>query len=231
MKNKYSGFTLVELLVTIALMGIMAAFAIPSMNSFVANARLNNRVEQLANLFRFAKAEAVRLNAPVVVCGVTIRSDGRSNGQCGAVNSTGWFAYADINRNGRYDNGTDTDLRTISLNGSDTKADTNKTLNKVSVATKLYNIAGEVQTDVTTQFVFMPNATFGRKTQANSLAGVILSDRYVRFTVTDMEKNSRFRHLVVAPSGNVNVCIGDNTKKSSGTASTGQLAAVGCDFS
>lgn len=229
MKNKYSGFTLVELLVTIALMGIMAAFAIPSMNSFVANARLNNRVEQLANLFRFAKAEAVRLNAPVVVCGVTIRSDGRSNGQCGAVNSTGWFAYADINRNGRYDNGTDTDLRTISLNG--TTQQQNQNQNKVSVATTLYNISGQTQTDGTSQFVFMPNATFGRKTQANSLAGVILSDRYVRFTVTDLEKTNRIRHLVVAPSGNVNVCIGGNTKKSSGTSSTNQLAAVGCDFS
>lgn len=227
MKNKYSGFTLVELLVTIALMGIMAAFAIPSMNSFVANARLNNRVEQLANLFRFAKAEAVRLNAPVVVCGVTIRSDGRSNGQCGAVNSTGWFAYADINRNGRYDNGTDTDLRTISLNGTTQQ----QNQNKVSVATTLYNISGQTQTDGTSQFVFMPNATFGRKTQANSLAGVILSDRYVRFTVTDLEKTNRIRHLVVAPSGNVNVCIGGNTKKSSGTSSTNQLAAVGCDFS
>lgn len=229
MKNKYSGFTLVELLVTIALMGIMAAFAIPSMNSFVSNARLNNRVEQLANLFRFAKAEAVRLNAPVVVCGVTIRSDGRSNGQCGAVNSTGWFAYADINRNGRYDNGTDTDLRTISLNG--TTQQQNQNQNKVSVATTLYNISGQTQTDGTSQFVFMPNATFGRKTQANSLAGVILSDRYVRFTVTDLEKTNRIRHLVVAPSGNVNVCIGGNTKKSSGTSSTNQLAAVGCDFS
>lgn len=229
MKNKYSGFTLVELLVTIALMGIMAAFAIPSMNSFVSNARLNNRVEQLANLFRFAKAEAVRLNAPVVVCGVTIRSDGRSNGQCGAVNSTGWFAYADINRNGRYDNGTDTDLRTISLNG--TTQQQNQNQNKVSVAITLYNISGQTQTDGTSQFVFMPNATFGRKTQANSLAGVILSDRYVRFTVTDLEKTNRIRHLVVAPSGNVNVCIGGNTKKSSGTSSTNQLAAVGCDFS
>lgn len=227
MKNKYSGFTLVELLVTIALMGIMAAFAIPSMNSFVSNARVNNRVEQLANLFRFAKAEAVRLNAPVVVCGVTIRSDGRSNGQCGAVNSTGWFAYADINRNGRYDNGTDTDLRTISLNGTTQQ----RNQNKVTVATKLYNISGNVETDATTQFVFMPNATFGRKTQANSLAGIVLSDRYVRFTVTDVEKSNLVRHLVVAPSGNVNICIGGNTKKSgSGTSKTGQLAAVGCDF-
>ena len=41
--NLTKGFTLVELMVTLAVMGIMAAIAFPSMGNFIANTRLTNR--------------------------------------------------------------------------------------------------------------------------------------------------------------------------------------------
>ena len=66
------GFTLIELMVTIAIMAIMAAFALPSMRNLVANTRIVNRSEQIANAIRLARVEAVRTNLPILICGVKI---------------------------------------------------------------------------------------------------------------------------------------------------------------
>ncbi|RKW29313.1 MAG: type II secretion system protein GspH, partial [Kingella sp. (in: b-proteobacteria)] len=116
--NLTKGFTLVELMVTLAVMGIMAAIAFPSMSNFISNTRLTNRAGQVANLFRFAKGEAVRLGVPVVVCGVKVRTDGRPSGVCSPSSvSSGMMAYADNNKNGMYDDGTDVMLRSVSING------------------------------------------------------------------------------------------------------------------
>ena len=61
--QKSKGFTLIELMVTVAIMGIMAAIAFPSMSNFISNTRLTNRSQQVANIFRLRK-----VNRYVWVC-------------------------------------------------------------------------------------------------------------------------------------------------------------------
>ena len=209
-KNNNQGFTLTELLVVIAIVGVMATVAMPSFTRFVAGTRLTNRAEQMANLFRFAKAEAVRLNAPVIVCGTTIRSDGRPTGTCNnSIDSDGWRAFADQNRDASYQASNDVDLRTISING--TKAQEKK----VMLTASFYNPAnGSPTAYKDTRFVFMPNGTFGRMGDANNYSTMVIADSYVRFTMADAEnKNStQTRSIVVAPSGSVTVCSGQAEK-------------------
>lgn len=210
MKKNNLGFTLTELLVVVAIMGIMAAFAMPSLTKFIASTRITNRAEQMANLFRFAKAEAVRLNAPVIVCGTEIRNDGRPSGECAdKVDSNGWRAFADMNRNGKYEADKDLDLRTISLNGTRSQE------KKVSVSVAFFNIGGTKMTHSDTEFVFMPNGTFGRKSSKGSLSSLTIGDSYVGFTMTDVDNkptNPQTRVVMVTPSGMPTVCSGQEEK-------------------
>lgn len=82
-----AGFTLVELMITVAVIGILALIAAPSMVAMINNSRLTGQTEVLIASLQTARAEAVRRNARVTVCAST---DGSN---CTASTSWGrWIA-------------------------------------------------------------------------------------------------------------------------------------------
>lgn len=60
-----SGFTLVELAVTIALLAIIAAIALPSYNTWMLNIKVRNAAESMQNGLNMARIEAIRRNQNV----------------------------------------------------------------------------------------------------------------------------------------------------------------------
>lgn len=66
-----SGFTLVELMVTLAVASILFTVAAPSFNQFVSSNNASNAAERLASIFAYARSEAVVRVENVLVCATT----------------------------------------------------------------------------------------------------------------------------------------------------------------
>lgn len=60
------GFTLIELMVTVVLLGIMMALAFPAMNEWMRNSRIRTVADTLQNGLRLAQTEAVRRSRQTV---------------------------------------------------------------------------------------------------------------------------------------------------------------------
>lgn len=67
------GYSLIELMVVVALFALLLALAMPSIRDMIANARVRTAAEGMLNGMQLARAEAVRLNTPV---NLNIRADG-----------------------------------------------------------------------------------------------------------------------------------------------------------
>ncbi|MBU2227905.1 MAG: GspH/FimT family pseudopilin [Proteobacteria bacterium] len=65
--RKGNGFTLLELMIVIAVMGIMTTIAIPSYQTFMAQRRLNGAARQVMSDLMAARMKAVSLNQKVKV--------------------------------------------------------------------------------------------------------------------------------------------------------------------
>lgn len=66
--SKQQGFTLIELMVTIAILGVVLAIAIPSYRAIQSRNAIRTFVNDYTASIYFARSEAVRQNAQVTVC-------------------------------------------------------------------------------------------------------------------------------------------------------------------
>ena len=100
-KQRDSGYTLVEILVSITVVSILAAIAIPSFKYVTTSNRITTEVNTLLGDMQFARAEAIKEGQSVTVC---VSSNGTS---CtGTVNwHNGWIVFMDLNGNGAKDAG------------------------------------------------------------------------------------------------------------------------------
>lgn len=64
-KSRQSGFTLIELMIAVVILGILASFAIPNFRSWMQNTQIRNAAESIANGLQRARAEAVSRNTRV----------------------------------------------------------------------------------------------------------------------------------------------------------------------
>ena len=62
------GFTMIELLVTIAIVTIMLVLAAPSFTRLVQSNTMSSHVNTYLSDIRFARSEAVRLGGRVILC-------------------------------------------------------------------------------------------------------------------------------------------------------------------
>ena len=119
MKKSYveaKGFTLIELMVTVALVAILMAVAVPSMTTFQRNAQLTSFSNTLLSAINAARGEAMKRGRYAMV----VPSDG-SNW------SSGWVVFVDIDRSQAYEASNDVTLLTRDATPSYLALDANGT--------------------------------------------------------------------------------------------------------
>jgi len=87
--NEQAGFTLMELLLAIAVLAILTTLALPAFTQFIANNRLAAEANELVASFQYARSEAVKRGLPVQICS---SADGTA---CGGDWNQGWIAMVD----------------------------------------------------------------------------------------------------------------------------------------
>jgi len=94
--DKYKGFTLVELMVSITILAILTAIVVPNFNEFVIKVRVDNEISQLHRLLLTARNSAINANQAVTLCPLD------TNSSC----STDWqneiVVFIDINDDNKF---------------------------------------------------------------------------------------------------------------------------------
>jgi len=91
------GFTLVELLVTLMVMGIVLGLGVPAFNDFIATNRMSAAVNDLVTALHIARSEAVKRRANVTVCASADWDTATPSCNNGASMAEGWIAFVDCN--------------------------------------------------------------------------------------------------------------------------------------
>jgi type IV fimbrial biogenesis protein FimT len=184
--EKVLGFTILELMATVAVLATGLVIAVPAMNQFILDNRLVSQINTLNSSLALARSEAVKQNTLVVVCA---SADGAS-----CANDTkwtsGWITFVD--RNG--------DLEP-DLGGDDGCVQDATDDCLVAVENTVFGSNTLVAGDGVLSLIAF-NGTGAARCDANedaALEGCVLDDTY--FTLCDHRGDAHARALAISQTG------------------------------
>ena len=92
-----SGFTLIELMITISLISIISAIALPNFSTFLVKSRVDNEISRLQRLLLTTRNSAINLQVPVTLCPLD------SQNTCSSLWHNKLSVFTDSNDNNKYD--------------------------------------------------------------------------------------------------------------------------------
>lgn len=91
-ERNQAGFTMIELLVTVSIVGILAALSLPSFLNTVESMTTNSQAKTLLTTLNLARSEAIRRGANIGICATDDGAD------CAADEwASGWMVFQDNN--------------------------------------------------------------------------------------------------------------------------------------
>jgi len=202
-------FTIIELMITVAIAAILITVAVPAMQDMVRNNRLVTQTNLLVSHIQLARSEAIKRSAPAVLCrSANPRAASPSCGGTPNIWTSGWLVFADVSMaaapgcelspdgNGVYDPNTDE----IPNNGADD--DGNGCVDDTDVLIRVGEpAAGDI--DIRTSV----NANADLRYRAN---GTLNEAGAARFTICDGRSSPENfgRRVQVGPTGRPALTVG-----------------------
>ena len=185
-KSRQSGFTLYELMIALAIVGMVLAFGVPNLRQYTMNSRMTTAANDLHSALHLARSEAPRAKTNITVCASSNAT--AADATCSGKNnwSDGFIVFEDTDGDAERDTGVDPEpvLRAHPALPDGITIDVTEKDNKDEEAA---------------YFSFGPNG-LGRTVGGNEpIAWALICDK--RGNVTAAGGNSAARLLVVTPLG------------------------------
>ncbi|WP_089349166.1 GspH/FimT family pseudopilin [Pseudoalteromonas espejiana] len=162
MKKYQNGLTLLELMVTVAIVGIIASIALWDSSDMLEENRAENFLLELKRNIAYARSQAASTDEIVIVCPVPrAKTLGTSNLTCqsgwGSTNTV--ILFIDANNNDNYDSANDSLLRVMpDVSSNDKIKFTGDSYLRFDTSGRITTNLTDPKVDKLTGFIYCPNS-------------------------------------------------------------------------
>ena len=95
--HRQSGFTMIELMITLVVLAVVLGIGVPNLHSFIQNSRITTQSNNLIGALAVARSEAIKHNKPVVLCRSADPAAATPACASGGTGTweTGWLVFQD----------------------------------------------------------------------------------------------------------------------------------------
>ena len=105
LRAAHRGFTVIELMVVVAILAVLAALATPSFTPLVERWRVRQAADGLQSALYYTRSEAIKRGGNVTIRKEPSGTNGCALGSNASDWECGWFVFVDSNNNGTQDAG------------------------------------------------------------------------------------------------------------------------------